>query len=75
MLRLSKIKMLPVLGLLLLGFVLPGKAAATDLDIFGVTAEEVQPNVLIILDISGSMSTKDAVNSKGFTDTRLNVAK
>ncbi len=51
-------------ALLLLPFIAwAAFAYAEDIDIYGVSGVEIKPNVLIILDNSGSMSTKDIVSA------------
>lgn len=54
----QRMKLLPFLCILLLS-ILPCKTSASDLDIFNLLAKDVAPNVLLVLDISGSMGTVD----------------
>lgn len=76
MLKIKKIKMLPILVFALLVFAFSGRAISADLDIFDMTPKDVHPNVLIVLDLSGSMGTnKDVPNAAGNDDYRINVAK
>ncbi len=45
--------------ILILVFILTPRLWADDTDIYGTSSISVTPNVLIIFDTSGSMSTKD----------------
>lgn len=72
MLKFKSPRLLPLLGLMLLAFMLPGKACASDLDIFDIITENVKPNVLIVLDISGSMGYTDVAPGD---QQRLQVAR
>jgi len=57
--------------LLLVTFMIAGMAYADDVDIYGVSdiGDELKPNVLIILDNSGSMSTEDVPGDPYDPDT------
>lgn len=71
-----KTKLIPLLGFLLFALILPGNAAASDLDIFNVVTEDVTPNVLLIIDVSGSMAYNDVWDaSRNRYYTRLAIAK
>lgn len=73
--RLKKLGIRPVLGFILLAFLSPASASSADLDAIGSGSAKVNPNVLIILDISGSMSYTDTKNASNVTSSRINVAK
>ena len=76
MLNKRKVKLIPLLGFLLLSFTFSSNAAASDLDIFNVVTEDLTPNVLLIMDISGSMGFNDVWDSsRNRYFTRLAIAK
>lgn len=71
-----KIKLIPLLSFLLFSLTFSSNAAASDLDILNVVTEDVTPNVLLIIDISGSMAYNDVwdANDNRYY-TRLAIAK
>lgn len=71
----QKKKMIPITVFILLMFAFVGRTIASDLDIFNVVSEDVSPNVLIVLDLSGSMNTSDVRDASGKTRKRIDVAK
>lgn len=74
--KLFKFKLFPVMGFLLLTLAFFSKAEASDLDIFNVVTEDVTPNVLLIIDISGSMDYDDVWDEARRADRkRLDVVK